>query len=118
MSAAKEAGITLSRHFKVIQVRASKGLVKRRIFPVKREADDNEPRRNNEPPSQGSSIKVALRSGAGSMELAVSIDLIELDDDDQKFVFGIIAQLKAYEKQGGAKPPLPPSYTDPDPPLP
>ncbi|HZO93062.1 MAG TPA: DUF5343 domain-containing protein [Candidatus Baltobacteraceae bacterium] len=57
---------------------------------------------------RGSTKTVQLSSG-GEVTLAVTIDPMELSDADQEWVFGLIKQLRAYEKNGG-----PPSQTAAD----
>lgn len=51
-------------------------------------------------PSMESCIQVDLKSG-GSVKLGVSVDLFELEGDEREFVFGLIDQLKSYERQKG-----------------
>lgn len=50
--------------------------------------------------SRGSSKTVQMRTG-GEITMTVSIDPMELEDDDRRFVFDLIDKLKAYEKAGG-----------------
>ncbi len=53
----------------------------------------------------GSTKSVALKGGAGTVTLTVSINPYELDDADQNFVFGLIKSLKEYEKANTPAPP-------------
>lgn len=47
---------------------------------------------------KGSSKTIQLRSGAGVVTLTVSIDPMELEDDERTFVFHLIDKLKKYER--------------------
>lgn len=46
----------------------------------------------------GTSRSVALREGAGTVAIRVSVDLWELEGSDRDFVFGLMDSLKLYEK--------------------
>lgn len=50
------------------------------------------------PADSASSRSIELRSGGGRVTLSVSIDPMELEDDDRDFVFALISALKRYEK--------------------
>jgi len=52
------------------------------------------------PSAKGSTKTIALTSG-GEVTLTVTIDPMQLSDEDQEWVFGLIKQLRAYEKSGG-----------------
>ena len=46
----------------------------------------------------GDSRKVNLKSG-GSLKLELAVDMFELDDRDREFVFGLVDQVKQYERE-------------------
>jgi len=50
-------------------------------------------------PAPGASRTVQLKSGGGTLSVSVSLDPFALSDEDQKFVFALINQLRDYEKQ-------------------
>jgi hypothetical protein len=61
------------------------------------EAEDDEP----VPRQAGTPKSVALKSGAGTVTVAVSMDPFALSAEDQAFVFDLINRLREYEKGSG-----------------
>lgn len=105
LSAAKLAGIQL--HTLVAQsARVVTGSVKRKRRKVAKtnpdgntnggvSADEND---EPNPSAHGETRSIALREGAGTVAITVSVDLWELEGDDRDFVFTLMDALKKYDK--------------------
>jgi hypothetical protein len=66
------------------------------------ESDDDDADDEQVPQRQaGPSKSVALKSGAGTVTVAVSMDPFALSAEDQAFVFDLINRLREYEKGAG-----------------
>lgn len=106
LSAVEYVGIPVSRFFKVPGASgagngSSKSKRRTNNRPKNRQADSEGKPENENRPNAGTSREVQLRSG-GTLTIAASIDLFQLNPDDRAFVFGLIDKLDAYEKESNA----------------
>jgi hypothetical protein len=102
LHAARTAGLHLSPHFP--KTRSGSGsptvTTRRRI---KRKPEATPPTEQQTPATETSGSArtktVKLRSGSGFVTLIYDADFFEVSDSDEKFVLGLISQLREYERQ-------------------
>lgn len=112
LQAAAMASLPLSPHIAGARAVSADGeapptrspATRRRRNGAKRRQDDVVPDAPTPVVTRGSSKTIQLVSGGGEVTLTVSIDPMELEDDDRDFVFDLIGKLKKYEKNGGPSP--------------
>lgn len=111
LGAAKYSGVPVSRHWKVPRVPSS-GTRRRTPDPGSAGATGTTGSGLNPaitlPTGSANTRTVQLLSG-GTVTLTVSVDLFDLSGDDQKFVLGLVQELKDY---GGSPAPAPSTASD------
>jgi hypothetical protein len=101
LALARLAEIPLSTYVKATRPRGPgrpPGSQKRGPATAKKPKDAPPATTTVEEPAHGTTRTVALRNGAGSVSVTVSLDLWELEGEDRAFVFGLMDDLKTYEK--------------------
>ncbi len=94
LAAARDSGIPVSGYIKPHKRRRSPARKARIDAPGDGESTGLTPTLG----LGGDSRKVNLKSG-GSLKLELAVDVFELDDRDREFVFGLVDQVKQYERE-------------------
>jgi hypothetical protein len=101
MSAAREAGLALSPHFKTIKTRAPRGSGRQARKKKSDELIQQHPP-NNGTVTSGSTKTVHFKSG-GTATLAVSVDVVALSPADRKALFEWIDAMSEYEERAATE---------------